>query len=196
VHNEHVRATGATRVLQLWVTLAEKDRAAPPRFEVIRAAGLPVHRAPGVEARLYSGRTNGESSPTHNYVPVTLIDLRLDPGAVFEQELPGSYNGFLLPLSGGVVVADDGDALQKGEIGWLDRNAGNTSTVLRIQADRNGARVLLYAGERQNETTLQHGPFVAGSLAELERLFREYRAGRFARISELARATSAAASPA
>ena len=187
VHNEHVRATGPARILQLWVTLAEKDRAAPPRFEVIRAADLPTYRAAGVEARLYSGRTNNLSSPTHNHVPVTLIDLRLDPGAVFQQELPGEYNGFLLPLSNSIRVEGDGVALGLGEIGWLERRGRNETTTLRIEAAEDGARVLIYAGEPQNETTLQHGPFVAGSLADLERMFRDYRAGRFARISELAR---------
>ncbi len=187
VHNEHVRATGAARILQLWVTLPEKDRAAPPRFEIIRAADLPVHRAAGVEARLYSGRTNGLSSPTQNHVPVTLVDVRLEPGAVFEQELEATYNGFLLPLSGAVRVANDGEPLRTGEVAWIDRRADSGSTMLRIQAHEESARVLLYAGERQNEPMVHHGPFVAGSIPAIERMFRDYRAGRFTRISELAR---------
>jgi redox-sensitive bicupin YhaK (pirin superfamily) len=79
--------SGGMRLLQLWVTLPERDRAAPPRFEVVRGDETPGHRAPGVEANLYSGTTNGLRSPTKNYVPVTLVDVRLDRGAVFDQEL-------------------------------------------------------------------------------------------------------------
>lgn len=185
VHNEDVRAAGAARILQLWITLPEKDRAAAPRLDVIRAADVPTHRAAGVEARLYSGTLNGLVSPTRNHVPVTLIDVRLEPDAVFELGLPATYNGFVLPLSGALRVADD--ALGAGEIGWLDRSACNATSTLRIGAESDGVRFLLYAGERQNEPTIQHGPFVAGSVGALERMFHDYRAGRFVRVSELAR---------
>jgi hypothetical protein len=44
---------------------------------------------------------------------------------------------------------------------------------------------LLYAGQPQNEPTLHYRPFVAGSEAELNRLFAEYRAGQFQRLSQL-----------
>jgi redox-sensitive bicupin YhaK (pirin superfamily) len=47
-----------------------------------------------VELRLYSGTSGGLRSPTRNHVPVTLADLRLEPGATVEQDLPVSYNGF------------------------------------------------------------------------------------------------------
>lgn len=184
IHNEHVRATGASRILQLWITLPENERSAPPRLDVIRRADLPIHRAPGVEARLYSGSAKGLTSPTRNHVPTTLIDIHLEPNATFELDLPASYNGFLLPMSGAIRVS--GDPLVADEIGWLDRRAGNDLTALRIQGGEAGARTLLYAGQRQNEPTVHHGPFVAGSLAAIERMFRDYRAGRFTRISELA----------
>jgi quercetin 2,3-dioxygenase len=191
IHNEEVRANGAARILQLWVTLPEKERAAEPRFDVLRLANLPVHRARGVEARLYSGRTNGISSPTRNYVPVTLVDIRLEPGAVFEQELPPSYNGFLYPIAGAVRVAGQEEALAAGYVGWLDKNGADAPTLLRVAADHEPARVILYAGQRQNEPTVHYGPFVAGSMEGIERMYRDYRAGRFTRISNLGRPRAA-----
>lgn len=183
IHNEEVRAGGHARLLQLWLTLPEKERAASPRLDVLRVESMPVFRAAGVEARLYSGSTNGLVSSTRNHVPVTLVDVRLTQGAVFEQELPASYNGFLLPLSGSLRVA--GLSLSEGDIGWLDRREGEGATRLCIEASPE-ARVLLYAGQRQNEPTVQHGPFVAGSAAAVEKMFREFRAGRFTPISQLA----------
>lgn len=191
VHNEDVRATGRARILQLWVTLPERERAATPRFDVLRRAEMPVHRAPGVEARLYSGRIDGLASATLNHVPVTLVDVRLDPGAVFETELPTTYNGFVFPVTGSVHVGDADEPLEVGEIGWLARRADGGSAPLRIRAGAQGAHVLLYAGEPQDEPTVQYGPFVAGSPAAIERMYRDYRAGRFTRLSTLGQAAPA-----
>jgi redox-sensitive bicupin YhaK (pirin superfamily) len=192
VHNEYVRTTGAARLLQLWVTLPEKKRAAAPRFDVLRRDEMPVHRAPGVEARLYSGRTNGLSSSTKNHVPVTLVDVRLQPGAVFEQELPAGYNGFLYPIAGAIRVAES-EPLRTGNVGWLEPSDAHARTVLRLISGREGARVILYAGQRQNEATVHYGPFVAGSTEAIARMYRDYREGRFTRISELARSRAVSA---
>jgi hypothetical protein len=184
IHNEDVHAGGPSRLLQLWITLPEHARGAEPRLQRLQADELPVFRAPGVEARLYSGSTNGLVSATRNHVPVTLVDVRLAAGASFEQELSASYNGFLLPLRGAIRVGDQ--TLADGEIGWLDRRDGSAPTTLHIDADGD-ARVLLYAGERQNEPTVQQGPFVAGSRAAITTMYQQFRAGRFPRLSQLAR---------
>jgi redox-sensitive bicupin YhaK (pirin superfamily) len=184
VHGGEFRAPGGPmRFLQLWLTLPERQRAATPRFTHLPAAEMPVFRASGVEARLYSGSTNGLVSPTPNHVPVTLVDVRLEAGASFEQELPPRYNGLLYPLSGGVVVANESEALGSQHVGWLDAVDEATPSVLRVVGGPEGARFLLYCGERQNEPTVQKGPFVAGSVAAIEQMHLDYRAGRFVRTA-------------
>jgi len=186
VHSEHMRATGTfTRILQLWVRLPERDRDAEPRFQVLRASEVPVHRTPGVVARLYSGTTHGHWAPMQNYVPVTLLDVELEPGATFVQELPGDYGGFLYPVHGEVQVAGTGPALGVGDVGWLDRPQHTGSTELLVTAGPSGARVVLYAGQRQNEPTVHRGPFVAGSMTDLALMYQRYRSGSFTRLSEL-----------
>ena len=62
--------------------------------------------------------------------------------------MPSSYNGFLYPIDGEIVV--DGarpERLATGQIGWLE--FGGPSKTVRLTAGTNGSRVLLYAGERQ-----------------------------------------------
>jgi redox-sensitive bicupin YhaK (pirin superfamily) len=186
IHGEDVRTpAGPARLLQLWIRLPEKDRAVPTRVEVIRGADVPVFRAPGVEALVYSGITNGLKLPTPNHVPVTLVDLRLNRHATFQHDLPASYNGLVLPLSGLVTVGSKATALATGQVGWLDPRAGDAPTVLDIRAEAESTRVLLIAGQRQNEPTVHRGPFVAGSLAALLHMHDEYAAGRFTRVSQL-----------
>jgi redox-sensitive bicupin YhaK (pirin superfamily) len=44
IHNEHIEMEGRSRILQLWIRLSRAERAAPPRFEIVRGATAPVRR--------------------------------------------------------------------------------------------------------------------------------------------------------
>jgi quercetin 2,3-dioxygenase len=186
VHNEDVEPLGKLRILQLWMTLPSGSRWAPPRFEHMPLETVPVHREPGIDARVYSGTSGAVHAPSQTYLPLTLVDVRLGPDALFEQELPSSYNGFLYPIDGEVTV--DGARPQRlatGQIGWLE--FGGPSTTVRLTAGKNGSRVMLYAGERQNVPIVTHGPFVGETHADLMRVSRAYAEGRMPRVSELGR---------
>ncbi len=137
IHNEHVVPLGKTRILQLWLTLPRSARWSAPRFERIARDEMPVLREAGVEARVYSGSSGDLRATTHNYVPVTLVDVRLQPGARFEQELPNSYNGFLYVLDGDVIVGEKGIRVGKGGVGWLaepEESAPSDVASVRILA--------------------------------------------------------------
>jgi quercetin 2,3-dioxygenase len=117
---------------------------------------------------------------------MTVVDIRLASNAVFEQEVPSSYNGFLYPLEGQVLV--DGQlsqGLSVGQIGWLE--FGGPSTTVRVTAGPDGSRVILYAGERQDVPIVTHGPFVGETRSDLVRVSTAYAQGRMPRISDLAR---------
>jgi quercetin 2,3-dioxygenase len=186
IHNEAVEASGRSRILQLWIALPARDRGLAPRFEIIRRDAAPVVRAPGVEAHLYSGASGTLRAPTRNRVPVTLIDLTLAPGATFHQALPATYNGFFYVVDGSAAVGDE--PVATGQVGWL---APSASTDLAISAGINGARLVLYAGEPIGEPLVQRGPFVAGSPAEITEFHRQFRAGQFTPMSQVARAQRA-----
>ena len=186
IHNEHVEAEGRSRILQLWVRLSRAERAADPRFEIIRGQGVPVRREAGAVARLYSGQTGSLKSPTLNHVPVTLVDVELEPASSFEQVLPASYNGFVY-VERGSLRAGDGPWLTAGQVGWLDRPTASGESVLRLTSRAEGARAVLYAGAPQGEPLIHHGPFVADDEQVLMGMFRDYRAGRFIPMSQLSK---------
>jgi redox-sensitive bicupin YhaK (pirin superfamily) len=185
IHSEAVEVAGRARILQLWIALPARDRAVAPRFEIVRRDQVPVVRQPGVEARLYNGASGNLRSPTRNYVPVTLLDLSLERGATFRQELPAAYNGFFYVLTGEVAVG--GSKVAAGQVGWL---APSAVSELAIAADQD-ARLVLYAGQPLGEPLVQQGPFVAGSRLEIAEFHRSFRAGQFASMSQLARAQKA-----
>ncbi len=190
IHSESIEASGRSRILQLWIALPTRDRGLAPRFEIVRREAAPVFRAPGVEARLYSGASGTLRSPTRNRVPVTLVNLTLAPGATFHQTLPAAYNGFFYVVDGEAGVGNE--RVATGQVGWL---APSASTELVISAGAGGAHLVLYAGEPIGEPLVQHGPFVAGSPAEITEFHRQFRAGRFAPMSQVARAQRAERRP-
>jgi len=188
IHNEHVVPLGKSRILQLWLTLTQSARWSAPRFEHVARDAAPLRSEPGVEARVYSGSSGSARATTHNYVPVTMVDVRLQPGALFEQELADSYNGFLYVLEGSVSVGAEATGLTAGQVGWLAEAEPNGASVshLRMIAGNDGARLVIYAGERQRVPIVTHGPFVGESRADLMRLSKLYMEGKMPRISELA----------
>jgi redox-sensitive bicupin YhaK (pirin superfamily) len=186
VHNEDVEPLGKVRILQLWVKLPSASRWAAPRFAHLPREQAPVRRDVGVEARIYSGASSAVEASSHLYLPMTMVDVRLDPNAVFTQELPRSYNGFLYPLEGDLLVGGtDSRRLSVGQIGWLDPAV--SSALVRFTAGAEGARVMLYAAERQDVPIVTHGPFVGESRTDLLRLSQAYVDGRMPRVSDLRR---------
>lgn len=155
--------------------------------EYIARDSAAVRTEPRVEARVYSGNSGGARATTHNFVPVTLVDLGLQPGARFEQELPDSYNGFIYVLDGDVSVGQRNTPVAVGQVGWLtgpEAGSGENRS-LAIIAGGKGARLILYAGERQGIPIVQHGPFVGQSRNDIVRLSQLYMSGKMPRISEL-----------
>ena len=125
------------------------------------------------------------SAPPYTYLPLTLVDVHADSGAVLDQELPGSYNGFVYVLEGDLVAGARSDRLTKGQVGWLDNAESSTNTSLRLVAGERGARAVLYAGERQGVPIVTHGPFVGESRADLIRISQAYIQGKMPKVSEL-----------
>jgi redox-sensitive bicupin YhaK (pirin superfamily) len=110
----------------------------------------------------------------------------MESAATFEQELPPSFNGFLYMLDGDVTAQGATETrLMTAQVGWLEQAPGNEPSTLRLVAGPNGARAVLYAGERQGVPIYMHGPFVGESRADIMRISQDYMQGRMPRVSEL-----------
>jgi redox-sensitive bicupin YhaK (pirin superfamily) len=188
IHGENVAARGEVRLLQLWLTLPKRDRWTTPAFRDINTDAIPVRREKGVEVRVYSGTSGALRSSTRNHVPVTMVEITMAPHAEIGQEIPSSYNGFAYVIRGSIRIGEDAALLNAGQVGWLDRPEGEAVSTLRVAAEEEGARLVLYSGQPQGDPVVSHGPFIGDSQDDIRRLYAEYRAGRFQRMSDLARA--------
>jgi hypothetical protein len=187
IHGEHMATKGKVRLLQLWLTLPKDQRWTEPGFQTVDNRAVPVRREPGVQVRIYSGTSGALHSTTRNHVPVTMVEIAMDPRTSVDQEIPTSYNGFVFPISGSATIGEEAALLNPGQVGWLDRPKGDGESVLHVVAGEEGARLVLYAGQPQGNPIVSYGPFIADFKEDIARLYTEYQAGQFVRMSELAR---------
>jgi hypothetical protein len=188
IHGENVGAKGKVRLLQLWLTLPKADRWTEPGFQTIHTDAVPVRREIGAEVRIYSGSSGSLRSKTRNRVPVTIVEITLEPHASIDQELPSSYNGFVFPLQGSIQIGSKGTLLSTGETGWLDRPEVDAASLLRVTAGEEGARLVLYAGQPQGDPIVSYGPFIGDSKQDIVRLYTEFQSGQFVSLRELVKA--------
>ena len=121
------RTKGHVRLLQLWLTLPKNQRWTAPGFQAAHVNSVPVRHEHGAEIRVYSGSSGGLHSGTRNHVPVTMVEINLEPHGSAEQDIPTSYNGFAFVIDGSVQIGDT--VLNTGQVGWLDRPTANGTSV-------------------------------------------------------------------
>jgi quercetin 2,3-dioxygenase len=185
VHTEIIDKPIKMRLFQLWLNLPRKDRWAPPRLQDIPLEHVPHVSTNGVDIRLYSGELSGVESPLQNYTPMILADIKIEPGVSTIQNLPANFNTFLYVLDGTVIVGEEATSLDRDQVGWLDIFNSEATSELKMQAGREGTRLVLYAGKPTGDAIVSHGPFIAGSNEDILRLYKDYREGKMKHISTI-----------
>ncbi len=179
IHSEMPQQTqGRMRGFQLWLNLPARDKMRPAAYRDIPAASIPVVAAgAGAEAKVIAGTLRGMSGPiAGGATDPYYFDVRLAPGAVFEEALPAGHNVFAYVYEGEARVGEKAVAVGGRAAALL----GPGETV-RFTGGAEGARLLLLAGRPIGEPVVQYGPFVMSSREEIEQAIADYQAGRFAR---------------
>ncbi len=92
-----------------------------PRYQDLAGDAVPVRRQPGVEVRVFSGASGGVTAPTKNFVPVTMVEIRLDLGASVRQDLPADYNAVIVVLEGEGSIGAEAKATPKNYCSTFER---------------------------------------------------------------------------
>lgn len=183
VHTETIEQKTRMRLLQLWLALPKADRWATPRLQHLPGAHVPTKAEDGTTIRLYSGSLSGLSSPVQQYTPLLVADITVDPGKSTELAIPAHYNAFLYVIEGSAKVGADEQLLGKDQVGWLDLQEGAAESALAITAGDAGIRLVLYAGKPTGDPIVAHGPFIADTTEDIQRLYQEYRRGQMQHIA-------------
>jgi redox-sensitive bicupin YhaK (pirin superfamily) len=185
VHTEIIDKPIKMRILQLWLSLPKGNRWAEPRVQDISAAHVPTMTEKGISVKLYSGSFAGLISPVLNHTPFILADVSMDQGVSSLQELPANYNTLIYVLAGKVMVGDDGQLLNKDEVGWLDIYGDEGMSELSLVAGNEGARFLVYAGKPTGDPIKPYGPFIGNDSQDIIRLYQEYNQGKMKHVTLL-----------
>lgn len=183
IHTESMEPGTKLRVLQMWLTLPRKDRWAAPRLQRLRLDRVPKHVADGEEIRVYSGSFAGVTSPVQNYVPLTVADIRLRPGALTRQMLPGAHTSLLYIIEGSLEVGEEGRSLSEDQMGWLAKTIEDSEAAVLLKGGPEGARLVLYSAPPQHESIASYGPFIGNRQQDIIRLYNEYHQGKMKHIS-------------
>jgi len=180
LHLEQPAAGVTVHSLQLWVNLPAADKMAEPRYQDLVAADLPVRREPGATVRVYSGASGQAVASTKNHVPVTMLEVRLEPGARICQDLPGDFNAFFVVLEGEGRVGSDATLVGAGQAVWLTRASEHDKSEVELAASSDKIlRALLFAGRPLHEPVVARGPFVMNTVQQIRQAYADYQAGQF-----------------
>lgn len=177
IHSEDPAEGETVHSLQLWINLPSTHKMAEPRYQNLRGSDMPIREEKGANIRVFSGSSGNKASETKNHVPVTMVEINLDPDSNVTQELPGDYNGFIYVLEGDGLFGQTETPGKAGEILWLGPSEKKGS-VINITS-KTTLRVLLYAGRPIQERIVAKGPFVMNSEEEIRQAYKDYMEGKF-----------------
>ncbi|MEL1243049.1 pirin-like C-terminal cupin domain-containing protein [Flavobacterium sp. DGU11] len=183
IHTEEITSKQKLRILQVWLVLPPDRRYAQPFLQKILLEDVPKVIADAYEIRIYSGSSNGLTSPLKNLTPFTLVDFRLAKSAIVTQEIPLHYNGLIYVLKGTVKVGDK--SIRAEQAGWLETTSETGNGQITFEALDNDTHFVLYAGQPHNVPVVHHGPFVADSMEDITQLYRDFRNGGFPHLNDL-----------
>jgi quercetin 2,3-dioxygenase len=168
---DFTRRGGRFQALQLWVNLPAKSKMAPPRYQTLTAASIPV--VDGV--RVIAGEYRGAKGPAQTFTTVNLFDVRLRAGQSLSLDLRDGFSGGLYVVQGEIFV--NGQKANATELVVLDREGSDVELTATTDAT-----VFVMSGAPIDEPVVGYGPFVMNTTAEIQKAFADYHAGRLGRI--------------
>jgi redox-sensitive bicupin YhaK (pirin superfamily) len=183
VHEEmHSRAFtssgGTMEMVQLWVNLPARYKAAPPTYQDLVQEKAPLVALPGGagRVRVIAGAFAGARGPARTFTPIELWDLRLAAGRTANLRVPEGQSTGLLFLRGGAKV-NGAVSVDEGGLAILGRD-GETVSI----EPGGDATVLLLSGRPIDEPVVGYGPFVMNTEREIRQAFTDYRSGRMGHL--------------
>ncbi|GHE04206.1 hypothetical protein U879_06905 [Defluviimonas sp. 20V17] len=185
VHDEMIPADlrnrgGRLHSFQFWINLPARNKAESAEYRPVPAGELPIVPLPGGRAqlRVLLGEYDGNAAPIPTFAQEFIWHVRVEPMGSVRVALPPE-----LPVAGflpgqGALVSGAEVAAQRS---FLLGGKGAEVEITNPSAD--ALDLLLFGGAPIAEPVAMRGPFVMNTEAELTEAFREFRAGKYGRIS-------------
>jgi len=183
IHTEEITSEQNLHILQVWLVLPPEKRWAEPQLQRILLENVPTIKNENFEIRVYSGSSNGLTSPVQNHTPLTLVEYKMNSNQNIVQELPSEYNGLIYVLSGSVQIGEK--TIKTGQAGWLNKLEEHTESEIQFLSLEKETHFVLYAAQPHNAPVVSHGPFIGDTMEDITRLYKEYRNGEMPHVNDL-----------
>jgi redox-sensitive bicupin YhaK (pirin superfamily) len=180
-HSPAFAKTGGNfEMVQLWVNLPAKDKAAKPGYQNLLNADIPNVDLPNGagKLRVIAGNFGEARGPARTFTPINIWDVRLTRDKTATLDVPEGHTLSGLGLSGTVEI-DGHEIAREAQTVILGREGGG------ITIEANGdAKLLVLTGEPIDEPVVAHGPFVMNTVGEIKQAMLDFQSGKFGAIRE------------
>jgi quercetin 2,3-dioxygenase len=166
ISHAELAAQAPFRGVQMWLAQPEATRHGEAAFA--HHAALPSVALDLGEALVFAGAFGGERSPARADSPMIGLDCSLRRGASL-LEVERGFEHAVIPLDGRVLVGRD--VVEPGSLALVPAGV----EALPIEAEGEGARLLLLGGEPLGERVEMWWNFVARDREEITVAYREWR---------------------
>lgn len=171
---------------QLWVNLPAELKMTKPRYQDLRAEGIPeVRRGDGSVIRVVAGEADGVSGAVAEiYAEPEYLDVSLPPATTFAQLVPRGHAAFAYAFEGegrfGVVGRQgDGGSRDGLRLPATRLALFGDGDEVRVETHDQPVRFLLVSGRPLGEPIARYGPFVMNTREELQLALNDLRADTF-----------------
>lgn len=166
---------GTLEMVQLWVNLPARHKNAPPAYQTLMSADIPVVRLDddGSSLRVVAGEYGGKRGPAKTFTPINVWDAHLSSDSDVSLDAPDGHTTLVVVLEGAVLV-NGSEVVRQGEIVCFQRDGRD----IRLEAN-NDTRVLVLTGVPIDEPVVARGPFVMNTVEEINQAFADFHRGRF-----------------
>lgn len=171
VHAEMPEGDQVNVGMQLWVNLHSSNKMCDPSYQDLLADQIPKPEVDGVKVAIIAGQSLGQQATTITKTPTLYLDVTMEPGKTFVQDIAAGWNGFIYVVGGEVSCQDI--TLKTHQAGVLSTE--QASITLTSQT---GSRFFIIAGQPIGEEVVQHGPFVMNTQEQIMQTFNDYQRSR------------------
>jgi redox-sensitive bicupin YhaK (pirin superfamily) len=166
--------------VQLWTSLPRLQKLAEPAYQRIDAEAIPEVRAGGVAVRVIAGDYAGRSGPAQVRMPLLLWHVTLEPRAVFEADVPASFEVGAYVVDGRARVPASGRDLARGDLAvW----GGDATRIGLENAGDVPLHAMVLGGAPAEGPLVFHGPFVMNTVEQVRAADVAYRTGRMGTLA-------------
>lgn len=188
MHEEMPRRgpTGRVDGFQLWVNLPAAEKMAPPRYRGVEAGEIPSVEVGGARVRTVAGHYGGLAGAVGEISAQPIyMDVTLEPGAVFELDVPVGDTALAYLFEGSAYFgADDKRREPVESVSMVVFGEGDS---VWVRAPSNApARFMFFAGTPFREAIVPYGPFVMNTEDEIRQALADLRAGTFVKDGPVA----------